>query len=162
MTQRPKTQNQRPSTPKTPGQLRAIFGLAKQRGLEKEQIEDIAFDLSGDQRLSHLSFRHANVIIVRLGGEAFGAGTFGRRKQAPRRTENYRRQKAGVKQIAQPAHLDLMYSLAAGRGMSSDGLERMGRRMLRGVWPPRTTEETNKIVEALKAMNARDPQKEAA
>lgn len=160
MTPRPKTKDQRP-TPKTNGQLRAIFGLAKKRGLDKEQIEDIAFDLSGDTRLSHLSFRHANVIIVRLGGEAFGPGTFGRRKQAARRTVNHQRQQAGIKQIAQPAHLDLMYSLAAGRNMSSDGLERMGMRMIKH-WPPRTTEETNKIVEALKAMNHRDAQKEAA
>ncbi len=136
--------------PKTTRQLQAIFGLAKKRGLTKEAIEQIVFDITDARtdRISELHFPEANIIIVRLGGEAFAPLT------RPRRTENYHRQKAGVSQVAQPGHLKFMHGLAAGRGMSADGLERLGTRMIKH-WPPRTTAETNKMIEALKAMNKR-------
>lgn len=138
---------------KTATQLRAIFGLAKSRGfaLDDDGKAGLAATVSCGRtdRLSLLTFAEANVAIKHLGGDPFES------RSVPRRTENYRRQKQGVKQIAQPAHLQLMYSLAAGRNMSSDGLERMGRRTIKH-WPPRTTEDTNKIVEALKSMNQRD------
>jgi hypothetical protein len=49
-----------------------------------------------------------------------------------------------------------MKDLAAKRGISAEGLERLCRRMLKGNPRPRTTAETNKIIEALKAMNERD------
>jgi hypothetical protein len=138
---------------KTSTQIRAIFGLAKRNRFEldddaKAGLAVVASNGRTD-RLSLLTFAEANVAIKNLGGEPFEP------RYVPRRTENYRRPKAGVKQIAQPAHLELMYKLAAQRNMSSDGLERMGRRMIK-TWPPRTTDETNKVVEALKSMNRRD------
>jgi hypothetical protein len=56
-----------------------------------------------------------------------------------------------------------MEDLATGRGWSKSTLESFCYRMLKGVSWPRTTEQTNKIIEALKAMNARDARaKEAA
>lgn len=136
---------------KTYEQLRRIFGLAKPLNCGKGDLEELAWEASAGRvdRLSLLSFDEADAIIVRLGGEPFLSA-------APRRTVNYRRQKAGVPQIAQPAHLKLMRDLAAKRGIGDDGLARMCRRMLKGNSRPRTTAETNKIIEALKAMNKRD------
>jgi hypothetical protein len=52
-----------------------------------------------------------------------------------------------------------MSNLARARCMTLEGLERLGRRMIKH-WPPRTTSETNKIIEAIKAMDARDAQKQ--
>ncbi len=78
------------------------------------------------------------------------------------RTVQYHRQKFGVKRIAEPSQLDLMESLARQRGIGEDGLEKLCRRMLKGNPRPRTTSETNKIIEALKAMNARDAAKKEA
>lgn len=72
-----------------------------------------------------------------------------------KRTENYRKQQAGIKSIETENHLNFIDELARLRNMSSEGLEKMGTRMLKH-WPPRTTAEGNKIVEALKAMNKRD------
>jgi hypothetical protein len=146
--------------PKTVPQLRAIFGLAKKLNCGEEDLRELAADVSRGRvdRLSLISFDEANAMIVRLGGEAFSES------RTPRRTINYHRQQAGVQQIAQPQHIEKMRKLAAGRGISDEGLQRMCRRMLKGNSWPRTTDETNKIIEALKAMNARDRRaaKEAA
>lgn len=142
--------------PRSIKQNNAIFGLASKHGVDIESLRDLAAEVSDGRidRLSMLSFEEANRMIHRLGGDPFaGSGT-------PRRTVNYQRQQAGVQQIAQPAQLALMRDLAAGRGISDDGLERMCRRMLKGNPYPRTTAETNKIIEALKAMNARDARKQ--
>lgn len=151
-----------PST-KSPLQIRALFGLAKaaaeKSGCDpKEYLEELASEITDGrvERLSLLSFDEANAMIRRLGGQTFTS-------VEPRRTVNHRRQEAGVPQIAQSAHLKLMADLARGRGIGDEGLERLCRRMLRGAARPRTTAETNKIIEALKAMNARDASsKEAA
>lgn len=139
--------------PKQNFQIRRIFGLAKPLGCGEEDLRELAAEVSGGrvERLSLVNFDEANAIIVRLGGEAFPP--FGR---TPRRTVNYHRQQAGVHQIAQAGHLQLMDQLAAARGIGTEGLERLCRRMLKGNSRPRTTAETNKIVEALKAMNKRD------
>lgn len=137
--------------PKTKPQLRAIFGLGRKLGCTDDDLRELAFDVSKErvERLSQLSFDEANAMISRLGGDPFT------RSYVPRRTENYRRQQAGVKQIAQSRHLNLMNDLARGRGISEEGLRNLCRRML-GHYRPLTTDETNKIIEAIKAMNARD------
>jgi hypothetical protein len=142
--------------PKTSKQIRAIFGLGKKVYCTKEDLEEMASDVTNGRvdRLSLLSFGEANAMIRRLGGEPFPAMA----ALTPRRTVNYRRQQAGVQQIAQPQHLKLMRDLAAGRNMTDAGLQSMGLRMLKH-WPPHTTDETNKIIEAIKAMNARDAAK---
>lgn len=146
--------------PKTNSQLGRIFGLAKKLGLDEDTVRGAAVVVSRGRvdRLSLLSFDEANALIVRLGGDPFSSS------RTPRRTVNYHRQQAGVQQIAQADHLALMDELAAGRGIGTEGLERLCRRMLKGNSRPRTTAETNKIVEALKAMAKRDREaaKEAA
>jgi hypothetical protein len=142
----PKTQ------PKKNFQVRRIFGLAKPLNCGEEDLRALAADVSGGRvgRLSLVNFDEANAIIERLGGEPF------RSSGVPRRTVNYHRQQAGVQQIAQASHLKLMDDMAAKRGIGIDGLERLCRRMLKGNSRPRTTSETNNIIEALKAMNKRD------
>jgi hypothetical protein len=145
--------------PKTKAQIKAMFGLGRPLGCGKPDLEALAIDVSGGrvERLSQLSFSEANAIISRLGGNPFSGNG------APRRTTNYQRQQAGVSQIAQPAQLQLLRDLAAGRNWSDETLEKFCLRVIK--YPrPRTTDETNKIIEALKAMNKRDRQtaKEAA
>jgi hypothetical protein len=140
--------------PRTIKQNNAIFGLAAKHGIDHESLRDIAAEISEGRvdRMGQISFDEANKIIHRLGGEPFRTGP-------ARRTVNYQRQQAGVAQIAQPIHLEKMSNLARARCMTLEGLERLGRRMIKH-WPPRTTSETNKIIEAIKAMDARDAQKQ--
>ena len=141
------------SNPKTTEQLRAIFGLGKKLGCDKSDLEELAADVSGGrvERLSLLSWEEANAMIVRLGGEPFTSSGL----PVARRTENYRNQKAGIKRIETGRHLDLIDELARLRNMSPEGLEKLCRRMIKKPRPT-TTQEGNKIVEALKAMNRRD------
>ena len=140
------------SQPKTTDQLRAIFGLGKGLGFGKEDLEQMACELTDGrvERLSLLSFDQANAMIQRLGGDPFPVSG-----PVPVRTANHRRQKAGVKQIETVKHLNLIDELARLRNMSPEGLERLCMRMIKKPRPT-TTAEGNKIVEALKAMNARD------
>ena len=143
--------------PRSIKQNNAIFGLASKHGVDHESLRDLAAEVSDGRvdRLSMLSFEEANRMIHRLGGDPFAGNG------SPRRTVNYQRQQAGVQQIAQPAQLSLMRDLAAGRGWSDESLEKFCLRVIK--YPrPRTTAETNKIIEALKAMNKRDLAKEAA
>ncbi len=140
------------TNPKTTDQLRAIFGLGKGLGMDKGDLEILAYSLTDHQieRLSLLSFDQANAMIVHLGGEAFpGQG------HVAARTANYRKQKAGVKSIETGRHLKLIRDLAAKRNMSEAGLASLCMRIIKKKAPV-TTAQGNKIVEALKAMNARD------
>lgn len=130
---------------KTPAQVRIIFGLAKSRGLTDDELRSIVEELTGSRSISQLSRSEAEKVINRLNGRAV----------TPRRTVQHRRRQAGVPQIASPAHLDLMRSLARRRGMGDKGLEQLSIRQC-GHYPPRTTAETNSVVEALKAMNKRE------
>lgn len=136
--------------PRTIKQNNAIFGLAAKHGLDHESLRDLAAEISDGRvdRLGQISFDEANKIIHRLGGEPF-------RSSQSRRTTNYQRQQAGVDQIAQPAQLRLMIKLAQGRNWSDETLEKFCLRLIKSP-RPRTTAETNKIIEALKAMNRRD------
>ncbi len=141
--------------PKKHFQIQRLFGLARTpadaAGIPvKEFLEEIAFSVTRKpKRLSELTFAEANDMIVRLGGTAFAK--YGHSK----RSENLRKQAAGIKSIETPKHLYFIDELARLRNMTPEGLERMGTRMLKH-WPPRTTEDGNKIIEALKAMNKRD------
>jgi hypothetical protein len=141
--------------PKTHGQLQRIFGLAKPLNCGKEDLEELAFEISEGrvERLSLLSFDEANAMIGHLGGEPFG--------ELSPRTVRHRRQQAGVPTIATNKQLRFLYDLADRRGISDDGLERLCRRMIQKP-KPRTTADANKIIEAIKAMNRRDELSAAA
>jgi hypothetical protein len=125
--------------------VRAIFGLAKTRGLTDDELRAVVEEQTGSRSISGLSRHDAEKVINRLNGVT----------PPPRRTVQHRRRRAGVPQIASPAHLDLMRSLARRREMSDEGLEQLSIRQC-GHYPPRTTSETNSVVEALKAMNKRE------
>lgn len=144
--------------PKTTEQLRAIFGLGRNLGCEKSDLEEMAADVTGGRvdRLSLLSWEEANAMIRRLGGEPFSpsSGT-----PVNRRTANYRKQRDGIVTMATPKALAMMDDLAAKRGMSPLGLERMCMRMIKSK-RPRTAVACNAVIEAFKSMNARDRKKQ--
>ena len=147
--------------PKTNAQIKRLFGLAKSpaeaAGWDpKEFLEDLASQVSGGtvDRLSLLPFGVANTMIRRLGGEPLnppGSPT------TSRRTARHRRQQAGVVQIASAAQQKLLNDLAAGRGITDDGLKKLSTTMIKKP-VPRTTAEVSKLIEAIKAMNKRDAQ----
>lgn len=143
---------------KTVEQNKAIFGLGSNLGMHIDDIRDLAEEITkGRTRsLKEISFQEANAMIVRMGGEAFPVSP-----AAPRRTVNHRKQKAGVVTLPSPKALALMDRLAAERGMSAEGLERMCMRMLR-TKRPRTAQGCNAVIEALKSMNKRDQAKRRA
>jgi hypothetical protein len=133
---------------KSTGQVRCIFGLARQKGMDDELLHETVLSVTKrTKRISQLTSVEADAVIAHLKGKDY--------RPTPRRTVLHRRQRAGVKQVAQPAHLDLMYSLARTRHMSDEGLEKLSRRVCK-KYPPQTTSETNKVIEALKAMNRRE------
>lgn len=136
------------SQPKTTEQLRAIFGLGKKLNCAKEDLEEMA-----GMRLSLLSFDQANAMIVRLGGDAFPTPA----GPAPRRTQNYRKQKQGIKTIVTAQQLDKLDRLwFRFDHRTPAGLEAISRRVNKGAARPRTTEECNRVIEAVKSMNERD------
>lgn len=141
---------------KTHAQLARIFGLAKRLDLEKADLENLAWELTDGrtERLSSISFDEANKMIVRLGGDPLTSSVADR-------TLRHRRQKAGVVQIASAKQLQFMHDLAAGRGITDDGLQRLCYRMIDRP-RVRTTNEASKVIEAIKAMNRRDEIKAAA
>jgi phage gp16-like protein len=132
--------------PKTTSQVRAIFGLVRRAGIDDDLRHEMVLSVTGKTSVADLTFDEANKVIKMFKGVEF--------KTAPRRTTLHRRQRANVQQVAQPAHLDLMRSLANHRGMTEDGLRQLSTRIVKH-FPPRTTSETNKVIEALKAMNKR-------
>jgi len=137
---------------KTTDQLRAIFGLGRSKDMDKEDLEQLAGEITNARtvRLSKLSFDEANAIIVHLGGEAFPAPG-----HVAKRTQNYRKQKAGIKTVETQKHERLIRDLADKRNMTTAGLASLCMRVIKRPWP-QTTAQGNKIVEALKAMNRRD------
>ena len=141
--------------PKKNFQIQRMFGLAKpiadQSGQDvKEYLESLAFTVTmRTERLSELSFDEANDMIEKLGGNRFVL------LRRSRRTENYRKQQAGIKTIETDAQLKLINDLAAMRGWTAESLVKFCQRVIKKD-SPTTTEEGNKIAEGLKAMNQRD------
>lgn len=74
-----------------------------------------------------------------------------------RRTQQLRRRRAGVEQLVTQAQMVRLNHLAATRWQDGweQALEKLCRRMIRRAYPA-TTIQANKVIEALKAMNARE------
>lgn len=146
--------------PKTTVQIKAIFGLAKSRGVEMddETKSDLALAASTGRtdRLSFLSFDEANVLIKNLGGDPVPASGV-----IPRRTLNHKKQEAGVVTMASWSHLNKMDELAFKRGMSPEQLQRLCMRTIKSK-RPRTAQACNAVIEALKSMIQRDNARRAA
>ena len=142
-----------PKKMKTTGQLKRIFGLAKPVNCSKEDLEELAFDVTDGRtdRLSKLYFDEANKMIERLGGKAFHKKSF----SPSRRTVNHRKQKAGIKTIVSNQHLSKMQSeWFKKKHRTQHGLEVMCQRIIKKD-KPRTAQECNKVIEAIKSMNKR-------
>jgi hypothetical protein len=150
----------------------------------KTFLEDLAALITRGRvrRLSQLSHAEANEMITRLGGEplpapgsphhlgsppyeggvapASGDGVVlsrnPKRETVSVRTQQLRRQKAGVKQIVSPAQVkkidDLWFRFSH---RTAQGLDALVRRTIKRP-SPTTTEEANKIIEAIKSMNRRE------
>ncbi len=134
------------STAKTYSQVKAIFAEARKRGLDNEALHDMVESITRRTRsISSLSYAEAQKVIQRLKGDEF----------KPLRTLQYHRQKAGIKQLVQDAQLTLIAELASQRNWSAESLTKFCRRQCRHD-RPRTTEDANKVIEGLKAMNKRE------
>lgn len=144
--------------PKTHAQIQRIFGLAKKQGFEMDEDGKAAIAITASlgrtDSLSQLSFQEANVAIKKLGGQPVSL------EAVSRRTENHRKQQAGVVTMASQKALHYMDKLAEERGMTPQGLERLCMRMFKSK-RPRTARACSAVIEALKSMNTRT-KKEAA
>lgn len=132
-----------------------MFGLAEPKaklaGMEThDYLADVVFRITRERTdsLAELTFDEANACIKDLGGVPFQL--FARSK----RTENYRKQQAGIKTIETDAHLKLIEELSGALGWDADRLRGFCQRQIKKD-SPTTTEEGNKVVEPLKAMCSR-------
>lgn len=148
-----------PKLTKTSAQNRAIFGLGAKLGCSHEDLRKLAYDVTNERTdsIKALTFDEANGMIRRLGGRAFDQPN----QFTSRRTENYHKQKAGIKTIVTVRQKGLIERLIRQRNITADGERALCRRIIK-CDEPRTTSEANKIIEALKAMNARDAAKKEA
>lgn len=174
-----------PAKPKTTGQLRAIFGEARKRGLDNEQLHDlVAGVVQSSNSSSDRTIPRRGPRAATPGGEKVGAAdrwvatavaalpfvsikslTYAQAEAViqrlkgssfvPRRTLQYRRKKAGVTQVVQRDQILLIAALATQREWSTETLVKFCKRQC-GHHPLRTTADANKVIEALKAMNRRD------
>jgi hypothetical protein len=131
--------------PKTQPQVRAIYGLARKRGLDNEELHALVKDATHKTSIANLNVTEADVVITKLGGEPLAA----------RRTVQHRRQKAGVQQVVQQGQLELIAALASQRHWPAQALIDFCKRQC-GHHPLRTTKDANKVIEALKSMNRRE------
>lgn len=128
----------------------AMWGLVKQN-MTDEEFRAWIFELTNgeSESSSDLTFEMKNYIIKKLGGNPFT------KPSTNRRTENYRKQKAGVETLVTPTHLDLMRTYwRKVKERTDEGLEALSLRIIK-VKKPRTTKECSKVIEAIKSMNSR-------
>lgn len=143
--------------PRTLAQNRAIHSLLGKTKIDAELKGQMVARIT-NYRTTHTSemyFHEANTLIVELGGTA---------QSSSLRTQQHHRQQAGVVQIITPEQNELLTDLARKRwGVEYEvPLKRLALRVIKKLRPS-TTIEANKVIEAIKAMNARDVQpKEAA
>jgi hypothetical protein len=145
--------------PRTLQQNRAIHSLLNSKAIDADLKAEMVTRITKG-RTSHTSemyFSEANALITELGGDALDAS---------RRTQQAHRQKAGVLQMMTADQRTLLEDLASKRWGAewATPCANLCRRMLNGRPIPRTTKDANKVIEAIKAMNARDARntKEAA
>jgi len=138
-------------SPKTNAQTRRIFGLARTRGLEQEELHALVKEATsrngkgGKASIAALNISEADAVIVRLGGEPLAA----------RRTIQHRRRNAGVQQVVGQAQLQYIAALASQRNWSAETLRDFCIKLCKH-FPLRTTSDANKVIEALKSMNQRE------
>ncbi len=145
---------------RTKAQNSKMFGLAAKCGLTHDDLRDWAADVSNGrtEKTSKLYIKEADAIINHLDA------LVNPKKEWSPRTIRYHRQKSGIKKIVSQKQTKYIDDLRRGRGISDDGLKSLCKKILNGNDHPRTSKEAGKIIEALKAMNARDenPNRRAA
>ena len=133
-------------TKKSANQVRAIFAEGHKRGLDDEGIRDVVESSTRRTRsVRELTHAEAEAVIKQIKGREF----------IPLRTLQYRRQKQGIKQVVTQAELNLIAQLASQRDWPAETLVKFCVRQC-GHHPLRTTDDANKVIEGLKAMNRRD------
>lgn len=143
-----------PKQMKNLAQNKAIFGLGARLKCSHDDLRELAFDVTGGRTdsIKDLTFDEANGMIRRLGGRAFNPPN----QFNSRRTENYHKQKAGIKTIVTAEHLQKLNDVwFAKPHRTAEGLEAMCLRTIK-VCPPRTAQECSKVIEGIKAMNSRE------
>lgn len=144
-----------PERKRTSQQNRIIHSLVGKWKFTPDDKAELVFDITNGRTCStkELTFDEANVMIHRLDGRPVVAQPLAGKSP---RTVNYHRQKTGVEQIATPTHKDLMRSLwRKVEGRTDEGLARLSARVNQGLENPRTTKQVNRVIEAIKSMNAR-------
>ena len=129
-------------------QNRVIHQLIGRRGLDIGEKASLVSEVSGGRTESsaQLTREEANKLIKRLGGEPISLS---------RRTQQLKRQEAGVKQIISHKQREYMFSIwNRFPHRHPSGLDKLCERTIKRQ-RPRTTEEANKVIEAIKAMNLR-------
>ncbi len=131
-----------------PALLRTIWALAHRWRIAEDELREINMEVNHTRRLSRMSDPQANRLIARLGGkESLPA-------QPSRRTVQHVRQINGVVQTKTAAHLIKLNNLARQCGLDEAGQRAFCLKQI-GVQEPRTTKETNRVIEPLKAMYKR-------
>ncbi len=134
-----------------------MHGIAAKLGIPHEDLGDFAFEYS-EGRTDHTSelyvaemdklIRHLEYLLAQKTGET-----------TPRRTVNYRRAKTGVVSIETPRQIkklnDLWFAYAF---RTAEGLEKLCLNTIK-TDAPKTTKEFQKMIEAVKSMNAREAAK---
>jgi hypothetical protein len=141
------TQHSFSARPKTSGQVKTIFGEGRKCNLDDDGLRDVVESVTRRTRsIKSLTWAEAQRVIEKLKGQQF----------VPTRTLQYRRAKQGIKQVVQDGQLKLIAELASQRqGWTAASLVKFCNRQC-GHHPLRTTEDANKVIEALKDMNRRE------
>lgn len=143
--------------PRTLQQNKIIHSLLNTWGFDSESKREMVLDITKGRTEStkELTFAEANFLIEKLQGTA--------PSNAPgKSTRNiqHKRATAGVPTIVTPTHLDEMRRLWRSiEGRTDAGLQSLTERIIKKP-RPRTAQECNKVIEAIKSMNKRA--KEAA
>ncbi len=138
---------------RTKAQNSLMFGLASRAGVSHDDLREWTSEITNGRtdHTSELYFHEAVQIIDRL--QAFVNPTA---DKTPRRTQQYRRQQAGVDQIVSPQQLQKLNDLWFSKPeRTASGLESICFRTIK-VNSPRTTKQCNAIIEAVKSMNRRE------
>lgn len=139
---------------RTKAQNVMIHALAAKIGLEKDDLHELAFDIS-EQRTDHTSELYVEEAAKLINWLQLKASP-NAAKVPSRRTMQYRRQQAGIKQIVTPKHIDKMRRLWFTKPERTEsGLESLTLRQIKRE-KPHTTHECNSVIEAIKAMNRRE------
>jgi hypothetical protein len=129
-------------------QNRIIHQLLTKHGLDAEDKKALVIEVSNGRVTSSakLNKEEANALITRLGGTP---------PRPSRQTLRRRRREAGVKMIATQRQLQHMERIWQEFNHRTDGgLKKFCRRVIKAD-RPRTTEEANRVIEGIKAMNLR-------